>query len=277
MSTPISYWGGKQSIMHVLLPMVPPLEQREVYTEVFFGGGSLFWEINPASPAETINDKLDIVVNFYRVLKTRYAELKVLIDASLISRTMHKEASKIAKGYLPASDVYYAWAFWYCCNFSYGNKFDAGTKYSNSGRSCGPDIIANKKREFTDLLVARIEHAYIEHDDAIKILRSRNVVKGFHYEDPPYMNADQGHYGGYTTEMFRELLEWNATECKGRFLLSNYPSDILTEYIEKYKWKTKTVKHSSKHTTGGGHKPKPEVLVWNYTEPAFQPSLPFDL
>ncbi len=265
MSTPISYWGGKQSIMHVLPPMVPPLEQREVYTEVFFGGGSLFWEINPASPAETINDKLDIVVNFYRVLKTRYAELKVLIDASLISRTIHQEALAIVRGKVLAGDVMRAWAFWFACNYSYGNKLGGGIKYSNTQRTCVPDMLANKKREFTDLLVARIEHAYIEHDDAIKILRSRNIEKAFHYEDPPYMNADQGHYGGYTTEMFRELLEWNATECKGKFLLSNYPSDILTEYIEKYKWKTKTVKHSSKHTKGGGHKPKPEVLVWNYT------------
>lgn len=263
--------------MHVLLPMVPPIHEREVYTEVFFGGGSLFWEINPASPAETINDKLDIVVNFYRVLKTRYAELKVLIDASLISRTIHQEALAIVKGKVPAGDVMRAWAFWFACNFSFGNKLGGGIKYSNQQRCCVPETLASKKREFTDLLAARLEHAYIENDDAIKILCSRNVKKAFHYEDPPYMNADQGHYGGYTTEMFRELLEWNATECKGKFLLSNYPSDILTEYIQKYKWKSKTVKHSSKHTKGGGHKPKPEVLVWNYTEPAFQPSLPFDL
>lgn len=37
MKTPISYYGGKQAMLHVIIPMVP---EHDLYTEVFFGGGS---------------------------------------------------------------------------------------------------------------------------------------------------------------------------------------------------------------------------------------------
>jgi DNA adenine methylase len=59
--TPIVYYGGKTSIVNHLLDMVPV---HEVYTETFFGGGTLFWAKDPVKN-ETINDRLDIVINFY--------------------------------------------------------------------------------------------------------------------------------------------------------------------------------------------------------------------
>src|SRR5690348_15301826 len=87
-STPIVYYGGKTSILNHLLEMVPV---HEVYTETFLGGGTLFWAKTPAKN-ETINDKLDLVINFYRCLKFKYAQLKPLIEGTLIGRSIHNEA-----------------------------------------------------------------------------------------------------------------------------------------------------------------------------------------
>lgn len=263
MRTPISYYGGKQALLHDLLPMVPP---HDVYTETFFGGGSLFFAKIPAG-SETINDRLDIVINFYRVLKTRFLELNPLIQSSLISRTMHKEALQIVKGATPADPVKKAWAFWYVCNFSFSNKIGGGYKYSNDMNTSVPKTMALKKKEFTELLVARIEGCYIENDDAIKILRSRNTANAFHYLDPPYINADQGHYKGYTESDLETLLKWCATECKGKFLLSNYPCDVLQNFAEEQNWNIAQLDHSSKHGAHVKHRKKDETIVWNYTAP----------
>lgn len=268
--TPIVYYGGKTSILNHLLEMVPV---HEVYSETFFGGGTLFWA-KAAVKNETINDRLDIVINFYRVLKNDFKKLKKMVDATLIGRSIHHEALntiRLHKTGITVDRVNLAWAFWVCTNFAFSNKIGGGYKYSNDMSVAVPDTLKKRKENFTELLVERIEHAYIENDDAVKILRSRNVKKAFHYVDPPYPNADQGHYAGYTFEDYENLLSFLAHECKGKFLLSSYNSDMLTDYIQVHGWHKKEITHR----VGGSREVNPklnrkdrtEVLVSNYSTP----------
>lgn len=126
-----------------------------------------------------------------------------------------------------------------------------------------PDTLKKRKEQFTEQLVSRIEHAYIENEDAIKIQESRNVAKAFHYIDPPYAGADQGHYAGYTWEQYEQQLDWMATKCKGKFMLSNYNSDLLEGYIKKYGWIKREITHRLKAPRKSGPT-KTEVLVFNY-------------
>ncbi len=121
----------------------------------------------------------------------------------------------------------------------------------------------NKKNEFTTLLQQRLEHTHIENNEALKVLESRNVKKAFHYLDPPYPGTDQGNYAGYTIDNFNALLTWCATECKGKFLLSNYNSDLLTEFIQVHGWHKKEIEHRIKAPRKSGPS-KIEVLVWTY-------------
>ena len=162
--TPISYYGGKQAIISHILPLIP---EHDLYTESFFGGGTVFFAKDPVKN-ETINDRLDIVINFYRVLKTKYKALKVMIDLSLISRTMHTHCLFICKGRVPADDVTRAWAFWYCSNFSFANKIGGGMKYANEMNTLVTLTLLNKKKSFTEELCSRIEHTSIENGDALK-------------------------------------------------------------------------------------------------------------
>ena len=266
--TPIVYYGGKLSIIQHLLDMVPV---HEVYTETFFGGGTLFWAKAPAKN-ETINDRLDIVVNFYRVLKLKYKPLKRLIDATCYSRSEHQKAYRIFsdKRY---SDVQRAWAFWMRANFSFSKKLDGGIQYSNHMCSVHPEVMRNKKIEFNELLARRIEGAYIENNDALTVLQSRNVKSAFHYLDPPYFHgtktepADQGHYKKhFAKDNYEQLLNFLANDCKGKFLLSNYNSDMLTDYIKKHGWYKKEITHRIAAPRKSG-KAKVEILVSNYSTP----------
>ncbi len=242
---------------------------HDCYTETFFGGGTLFWS-KDAVKNETINDRMDIVINFYRVLRTKFNKLKVLIDATLIGRTVHAEAVAILRSAMrgtPAADpVRLAWAFWVGTNFAYSNKIGGGYKYSNHMSVSVPATLKKRKTDFTELLVARIENAYIENDDAIKILESRNVPSAFHYLDPPYCGSDMGHYSGYTWYDYECLLAWCADNCKGKFLLSNYNSELLTEFIKVHGWYKKEITHRIKAPRKSGSA-KVEVLVSNYATP----------
>jgi len=262
MKTPITYYGGKQAIIHHILPLIP---QHDVYTEVFFGGGTVFFEKAPALN-ETINDKLDIVINFYKVLKNNFTALKEKIDVCLLSRTMHRKALSMIKNKAKHNDLDLAWAFWYCSNFSFACKIGGGIKYSNDQGQTPAKQLDVRKKQFSEQYMRRIENALIENDDAIKILRSRNVEQAFHYIDPPYFNADQGHYKGYTEDDYRQLLEFLEHEVKGKFLLSSYTSDILADYIARNGWefKTITVRLQAPRKATNGNKSKTEILVRNY-------------
>jgi len=278
--TPIVSYGGKTSMLNHLLEMVPI---HESYNEPFFNGGTLFFAKTQVKN-ETINDRLDIVINFYRTLRTHFKPLKKLVDATLISRSIHNEALNLIRQHgmtkhafggsnfnkMPiALKVKLAWAFWVCTNFAYANKIGGGYKYSNDQSVSVPDTLAKRKEMFTDLLVARIEHAYIENEDAIKICNSRNKKKTFHYLDPPYPETDQGHYSGYGWDQYGNLLDW-CEVCEGKFLLSSYNNELLDKYTIKNGWHKKEIVSAipkNKSSRSRKNEIKTEVLISNYSTP----------
>ena len=79
MRTPITYYGGKQSIKNHIIPLIP---EHRVYVEPFFGGGTIFFEKGP-SYLEVINDINHNVVNFYEVMQNDF-NLLLLLLISLI-------------------------------------------------------------------------------------------------------------------------------------------------------------------------------------------------
>ena len=92
------------------------------------------------------------------------------------------------------------------------------------------------------------------------MIQSTDTGETFHYVDPPYYNANMGHYGGYTKEDFIRLLE-ALQEVKGKFLLSSYPSDVLDEYVKKNGWIRFDLDKSK--SSGYGTR-KTECLTMNY-------------
>lgn len=80
-----------------------------------------------------------------------------------------------------------------------------------------------------------------------------------------------GHYGGYTIQNFEALLQ-TLSEVKGKFLLSSYPSEILSKYTAEFGWHTIEVKQRVAVSSKG--KTKVEVLTANYN---IKDMLPQDL
>jgi DNA adenine methylase len=260
LKTPITYYGGKQSMLREILPIIP---EHRIYVEPFFGGGAVFWAKEPTR-CEVINDVNGNIVNFYEVLKHDFFKLRERIESTPHSRDVYKKAFIIYEmPWLFADDrVIRAWAFWVCTNQGFASKI--GTwGYDRDKRAMS---IANKVEAFKEVLSDRLRHTQIENNDACKVIQSRDAEDAFTYADPPYINTDQGHYGGYTEQHYRKLLDTLAS-IKGKFLLSNFPSDILDEYVKKFNWHLIAIKKqlsASNGATADRSKKKVEVLVSNY-------------
>ena len=75
MKTPITYYGGKQKLLPVILPLIPI---HKTYTEPFVGGGAVFWA-KPKSRTEVINGSNRELINFYECAKNDFVDLEKLI------------------------------------------------------------------------------------------------------------------------------------------------------------------------------------------------------
>ena len=262
MRTPISYYGGKTKMLNKIYPMMP---KHRIYVEPYFGGGALFF-YKQKSFLEVINDVNGNVINFYIMMKSEFDELNNLIDLTLYDESTFKKAQQIVYNPHGSSNLERAWAFWFVTNFSFANKIGGGIKFDNgtSGTHSGR-MFNTRKNEFS-FYQKRLEEVQIQNRDAINVISSRNTPETFLFLDPPYPNADQGHYSkeGFDTTKLIELLQFLETEYKGKFMLCNYRQDCFDEYIKRNNWvyHQYDMRLSATKTT---NRRKVEIIIKNYT------------
>lgn len=257
MKTPITYYGGKQTLVKRLLALIPP---HDLYCEPFFGGGALFFA-KPPSEIEVINDVNGEVVNFFKVAQNKYRELEKEIKSTLHSRMLWRKARVIYENSDMFSDVKRAWAFWTLANQGFSGLL---TSWGFGKDDAKEDSLARKRDGFSKLYAERLKKVQIECNDAIRVIKFRDFKKAFFYCDPPYINTHQGHYKGYGETDYKRLLDALAG-IKGKFLLSSYPNPLLKQYAKKHRWNLRSMTKKIA-VTKLTNKVKTEVMVFNYDE-----------
>lgn len=259
LKTPITYYGGKQNLVSVILPLIP---SHNLYCEPFIGGAAIFFA-KPKSNVEVINDINMFATDFYQECQLNFDALQKLVQSTPHSRAIHRQAWVIYNNPEMFSKLRRAWSFWVLTTIGFSgmisNSFGYGVKQNKSELRT-----KNKRESFLPELKERLDLTQIECTDAIKVIKSRDREDTFFYLDPPYPNADQAHYSGYTMANFMELLEV-LKNIKGKFLLSSYPYPELEKYVREHNWQSIKIEQrltvSAKSGTG---RKKMEVLTANY-------------
>lgn len=255
MKTPITYWGGKQLLAALIIKNLP---EHTTYCEPFLGGGAVFWAKEP-SKVEIINDLNRQVVNFYLQVRNNFPALQERIQSTLHSRAAYMDALVMYESPHLFPDLDRAWAFYTLTNQGYAGK--VGTwGFGTTVNTCEKKM-QSKRLGFTDAYATRLERVQIECNDALRLIRLRDTPNTFFYIDPPYFNSDMGHYGGYTRNDFEHLLQTCAA-MEGKFLLSSYPSDLLSEYTKANGWSQMEIEQEC--AASSKRKRKTEVLTANY-------------
>lgn len=261
MKTPITYYGGKQKLAATILKLIP---EHILYAEPFLGGGAIFFS-KTKSNVEVINDTNKELVNFYRIVQNDYVSLEKEVKITLHSRDLHRKASVIYNNPDMFSEIKRAWAFWTLASQSFASIVDGSWGYDVKKDTTSKKI-TNKRESFTEDYAIRLQGVQVECTDAIRIIKSRDAKDSFFYCDPPYFNSDCGHYNGYSIDDFEILLK-TLSVIEGKFLLSSYPSPILTEYTKKMGWYQVEIKSGvsvANSNSKKGQKIKTEVLTANY-------------
>ena len=213
MRTPISYYGGKQTMLKHILPLIP---SHKIYTEAFCGGAAVLFAKRPAE-AEIINDINMELTNFYWCTQVYYSDLKHEIDKTLHSRDLHAHAGHINSYPQFFTPVERAWAVWALCKMSFASMMDGTFGYDFSGTMTKK--LRNAKDEFTEQLCQRLERVTIENRNALDVIACYDAPDAFHFVDPPYVNSDCGHYEDTFNEQNMEQLLCLLETVKGKFML----------------------------------------------------------
>ena len=254
------YYGGKQNMLSHILPLIP---KHKCYVEPFCGGATVFFAKDKSSN-EILNDNNNNLINFYRILKDpiKGKQLIQMCKGTLYSRTEHNRAIKLFK---TGSDIEKAWALWLKINTGFSGKLNGGFSTTKTTNSSHAMVFTNRKSDLS-VIAIRLENVQVENIGALNCIKNYDSENTFHYIDPPYLGADQGHYKGYMEKDFIDLLEI-ISEMKGMFLLSCYPGEAVYRFIESRNWNSFSEDQRIRATNKNKKKIKKfktEMLVWNY-------------
>ena len=258
MKTPISYYGGKQTMLKHILPIIPP---HRIYTEAFCGGAAVLFGKHPVE-SEVINDLNQDITNFYWMAKVYYRDLKQEIDKTLHSRDVHAHAAHILQFPVFFSPVQRAWAVWALCKMSFASKMDGSFGYDFEGGM--PKKLHNAKDEFTEQLCNRLDNVTIENRDALQVIDCYDSDNTFHFVDPPYINSDCGHYEGCFNEQNMEDLLKLLSRIEGKFMLTMFPLEMIGDYAIANNWIIHRIERSISASKTNRRRQE-EWMVCNYT------------
>jgi len=222
----ISYYGGKQRLANKILQYFPP---HSVYVEPFAGGAALLFAkpvlpiTNSHSYRELLNDTSDLLINMYRVAIERRDEFALKIQATLFSQSDHQRAKAICRQPEKHSELNRAWAYYVAINLSFSNRLCGAWVMGLQGDNKQSKHRQKKLRLQSTL--ERLSCVAVSCDDAIRCIKRNDSPQTLFYCDPPYPNACQGHYSGYTLEHWDELCD-ALDNAKGSYVLSNYAQPI---------------------------------------------------
>lgn len=247
LTLPFSWYGGKNSLLKHLLPILDSVPHK-VYVEPFGGSGAVLLNKKP-SPTEVYNDLYGDVVHFFRMLRDHSEELVGAIELTPYSREEFVQ-SLTREG---VGDIERARRFFVTAR----QVMMALASTASAGRWC---VAHNQSRRGMALVVSRwlsateglmevaqrLKTVVIENEDACLLIPRYDGAETLFFLDPPYLMGTRSGGKGYLHEMsddkHEQLLEI-ILACKGKVALCGYDNDLYGRRLAN--WHCSRFRHGS--------------------------------
>lgn len=262
--SPIKWVGGKSKSRAAIIDLLPA--DAECYVELFAGAAWVLFG-KPVHPVEVINDANGDLVNLWRVLKWRPAELLERIHQHLYSREMFLELREER----PDGKDEMARAVWLylLIQMSFGADLSRIRSAAFGFRNKSPrDLFLNKSLEQFAPAFERLRGVFVEHADFAECVRRYDQPRSIFFADPPYL-ATSGYAEGFALAD-HERLAATLRGVAGRFLLTinDHPA-VRDLYAGLHIVETTEARALARATEG--RVAAPILIVANY--PLVQPRL----
>jgi len=265
LDSPIKWVGGKSNSRAGIVDLLPA--DAECYAEVFAGAAWVLFG-KPAHPVEVLNDANGDLINLWRVLKWRPAELLERVHQHLYSREMFLALREQR----PDGSDEMGRAVWLYLLIQ--QSFGADLSRIRSPRfgfwnKSPRDLFLNKSLEQFWPAYERLRGVFIEHLDFADLIRRYDQPRTIFYCDPPYL-ATSGYAEAFSGADHARL----ATTLRGiagRFLLTVNDHPALRDLYAGLPI-IETTEARALARASEGRVAAPILLIANY--PLKQPVLP---
>lgn len=262
----IPYIGGKSRLSNWVISQFPTNYKELRYIEVFGGGGWILFK-KEESKLEVYNDLNKNLVNLFKVIRDDFDKFQHKAEWSLHSREMYYEARERIKEDKFFDDIERAMHYSIERVQSFSGKGGWAYQVSADKMTSGKWLPFLKR---LTLINSRLKRVQIECLDFEELIRKYDSKDALFYLDPPYVDAE--HYYNVGDVNFgrrdHERLYKVLKKIKGRFVLSYYEHEVVTQLWSKYKIIEKnTLKSSRGFTRATRNKELPkavELLISNY-------------
>jgi DNA adenine methylase len=274
MNLPLKWHGGKYYLAAKIVKLMPP---HLHYVEPFFGGGAVLlardpedregWLFPHHGVSEVVNDLNDRLINFWRVLKSPelFQAFHRRAQAIPVSRSEWEEAHAHVDGDDPVAN---ALAFFVDCRQSRSGlmtSFTAVTRNRTRRRMNGNVSEWLSAVDGLPEVHARLRRVLVEKMPALEIIKREDTPGTLFYCDPPYLHETRISKEAYSYEMneqeHKDLLAL-LLECKGKVMLSGYPSELYDTLLKN--WTRHTFDLPNNAASGEVKRRMTEVLWCNF-------------
>ena len=263
----INWVGGKGRLANWIIDHFPDGYQDMVYVEPFGGAAWVLLNKEPSS-SEVYNDIDENLVNLFRVVRDNPKKFYDLLSKTLRSKAEHDRGWELLKsGSMSELDpIHRALYFALTYVLSYGGngsgfrRYKEGWVKKRKNNSAGADI--RSLRNKIGWVSKRLENVTIDDTNWEHCINLYDSNITFFYIDPPYMYKNL--YKHEFTIKDHEALRDKLHKIKGKFLLSYYPTDLITEWYKDYNFDIK--QSATTVNKDDGRMRKIEVLIYNYNK-----------
>jgi DNA adenine methylase len=255
---PVKWHGGKFYLCHRIIEQFPP---HHTYVEPFGGAASVLLN-KPVCPVEVYNDLDQRITRLFRVLRDHGQELQCRLSLTPYSEIEFDESEKDAVDEIEqARRDFVRW------RLSLGGRGDSFSFTLHRVRRGMADVVSGYLSmidEQLPLIVERLRRVEILSRPALDVIRAWDNADTLHYCDPPYVpetrhEGSRSIYGCEMTEENHRELASVLKACKGKVVLSGYPSGLYDELYGNWR----TVKFDMpNHAAGGRTKTRKQEMLW---------------
>ncbi len=255
---PVKWHGGKFYLSNRIIAHFP---LHQTYIEPFGGAASVLLNKSP-SQVEVYNDLDERITRLFRVLRDHGQELHRRLTLTPYSEIEFEQAEEPA-----ADEIEQARRDFVRWRLSLGGRGDSFSFTLHRVRRRMADVVSGYLSTIDEeipRIIERLRTVQIVQRPALEVIRTWDAPETLIYCDPPYLHSTR-HEGSRTIygcemseEEHRELAEVLKT-CRGRVVLSGYPSDLYSELYQH--WRSIEFDMPN-HAAGGRTKARKRETIW---------------
>lgn len=253
--------GGKHYLAPKIAALMPPALH---YVEPFFGGGSVLLARDPEGTSELVNDINGRLMNFWRVLQhpLLFDRFRQRLSVTPLSRDEWERAHEQLAG----RDAFHdAVAFFIDCRQSRAGGMKTWTSITRNRTRRGMNGNVSEWLGAVDGLpevAQRMRRVVVENKPALEVIEREDTPNTLFFLDPPYLHETRVSKDAYAHEMSEadhcELLNL-IRACKGKVMISGYPSKLYDSTLNDWSRHTFTLPNNA---AGGKKKRRMTEVIW---------------